>query len=103
MNPIFIKMEGATLLHDALVAPSDDGREVFVHPANIGALQIDEHPGKRMVVVTLPRVDFDFISLELIEKGGATLTTSRAPGKPRSGVEAHALNLEIERAVGKEA
>lgn len=103
MNPINIKMEGATLLHDALVAPSDDGREVFIHPANVGALQIDEHPGKRMVVVTLPRADFDVISLELIEKGSATVTPSRVPGKPRSGVEAHPLNLEIDRAAGEEA
>lgn len=96
MSTIKINMKGATILHEALVAPSDDGREVFLHPANVGAMQIDEHPDRTMVVVTLPREDFDQISLELIERGAASLSSPR-PLKRGSYVRTHDLDLEIEK------
>jgi hypothetical protein len=94
-----IKLDGATVLQDALIAPSDDGREVFVYPANIGAPLVDEHPSKKTVVVSLPTSAFEQLSNELTGKGRATLSWAPAASR-ESGIETHGINYEIEPASG---
>lgn len=95
MRSVTIKLEGSTILQDGLIAPSNDGREVFIFPANLGAKQFDVHPDNKMIVISVPSSEFALLTNELINSGKLTLGSAPSPHKD-SGVEAHEIDYGID-------